>query len=302
LSITAADLRRMLADEFVAMGVTIDPDVRTRFTAGVWARGDREFERLQQEIGIDITHFKKPCVQSLGIGAALTEMAVSGVPLTAEALSAVTALGGLAILMGSALDSALDAGVQVPALFPLNGDVEPAGCAKPSLIRSAVNLYFRRLAALPQTRPQVIRVVEKSIERMYAAELESVAGPNISRRSWYRKNALPIAILGIPAWMVADTCPDRHFRRHFSWLCRLGEFFGWLDDCVDYDEDRVNAHANRIDFRLQSMPQSRLVQTIAGQAKRVLSQWDLVDPASPVRDYFAVIVWGCIDQKPVHAL
>ena len=294
----------MLADEFVAMGVTIDPDVRTRLTAEVWARGNREFERLQQEIGIDITHFKKPCIQSLGIGAALTEMAVSGVPLTAEGLSAVTALGGLAILMVSAFDSALDAGVQIPALFPLDGDVECAGCAqrKPSLIRSAVNLYFTRLAALPQTRPQVRRVVEKSIERMYAAELDSVAGPKISRQSWYRKNALPIAILGIPAWMVADACPDGQFRRHLAWLCRLGEFFGWLDDCIDYDEDLANAHANRIDFRLQSMPQSRLVHTIAGQAKYILSQWDVVDPASPARDYFAVIVWGWIDQRRGHAL
>jgi hypothetical protein len=294
----------MLADEFVEMGVTIDPDVRTRLTAEVWARGNREFERLQQEIGIDITHFKKPCIRSLGIGAAFTEMAVSSVPLTAEGLSAVTALGGLAVLMVSAFDSALDAGLQIPALFPLDGDIESAGGAqrKPSLIRSAVNLYFRRLAALPQTRPQVRRVVEKSIERMYAAELESVAGPKISRQSWYRKNALPIAILGIPAWMVADACPDEHFRRHLAWLCRLGEFFGWLDDCVDYDEDLANGHANRIDFRLQSMPQSRLVHTIAGQAKYILSQWDVVDPASPVRDYFAVIVWGWIDQRRVHAL
>ena len=294
----------MLADEFVAMGVTIDLDVRARLTAKVWARGNKEFERLQQEIGIDITHFKKPCIQSLGIGAAVTEMAVSGVPLTAEGLSAVTALGGLAVLMGSALDSALDAGVQIPALFPLDGDVECAGCAqrKPSLIRSAVNLYFRRLAALPQTRPQVRRVIEKSIERMYAAELESVAGPKISRQSWYRKNALPIAILGIPAWMVADACPDGHFRRHLAWLCRLGEFFGWLDDCIVYDADLANGHANRIDFRLQSMPQSRLVRIIAGQAKRILSQWNVVDPASPARDYFAVIVWGWIDQRRVHAL
>jgi len=294
----------MLAEEFVAIGVTIDPDVRKRLTAELWARGSRDYERLQQEIGIDITDFKRPCIQSLGIGAAFTEMAVSGVPLTAEGLATVTALGGLAVLMVSAFDSALDAGVEIPALFPLDGDVECGGCGerKPSLIRSAVNLYFKRLAALPQTRPQVRRVVEKSIERMYAAELESVAGPKITRQSWYRKNALPIAILGIPAWMVADACPDKQFRRHLAWLCRLGEFFGWLDDCVDYDQDLANAHANRIDFRLQTMPQSRLVHTIVGQAKRILSQWDVVDPACPAREYFAVIVWGWIDQKPLYAL
>jgi hypothetical protein len=115
----------------------------------------------------------------------------------------------LAILMVSAFDSALDAGMQIPALFPLDGDIEDADCAqgKPSLIRNAVSLYFRRLAALPQTRPRVRRIVEKSIERMYAAELESVANPKISRQAWYRMNALPIAVLGIPAWMVSDAFP-----------------------------------------------------------------------------------------------
>jgi hypothetical protein len=290
----------MLADELVEMGVTVDPAVRALLTARIRARGGREFERLQAESGIDIARFEKPCIQSLGVGAALTEFAVSGVPLTPEGLSTVTALGGLAILMVSAFDSALDGGVQIPALFPLDG----AGAAqrKPSLIRSAVNLYFKRLAGLPQTRPQIRRMIEKVVDRMYAAELESASGPNISRRSWWRKNTLPIAILGIPAWMAADSCPAFDFRRHLAWLCRLGEFFGWLDDCVDYDEDLANGHANRIDFRLQSMPQSCLVRNIAGQAKRILSQWDTVNPAVPARDYFAVVVWGWIEHKPVDAL
>jgi hypothetical protein len=292
----------LLADEFTAMGVNLDSVLRIRLNGQVRARGNREFEQLQREIGIDITRFKNPCIQSLGIGAVLTEMAVSGVPLSPEALSTVTSLGGLAILMVSAFDSALDAGVQIPPLFPLDGDTDCAAHAprKPSLIRSAVNLYFRRLAALPQTRPNVRRIVERTIDRMYAAELESVAGARISRQSWWRKNVLPVAILGIPAWMVADACPGTHFRRHLAWLCRLGEFFGWLDDCVDYDEDLANAHANRVDFRLQVMSQSRLVQTIARQAKRILSQWEVVNPEFPAREYFAVIVWGWIDQKHVH--
>lgn len=294
----------LLADEFTAIGVNLDSELRTRFNTQVWVRGNREFEQLQREIGIDITRFENPCIQSLGIGAVLTEMVVSGVPLSSEALSAVTSLGGLAILMVSAFDSALDAGLRIPPLFPLDGDIDcaPSTARKPSLIRSAVNLYFRRLAALPQARQHVRRIVEKTIDRMYAAELESVAGAKISRQSWWRKNVLPVAILGLPAWMVADACPGTHFRRHLAWLCRLGEFFGWLDDCVDYDEDLANAHANRIDFRLQAMSQSRLVQTIARQAKRILSQWDVVNLEFPAREYFAVIVWGWIDQRPVQTL
>ena len=293
----------MLAAEFAVMGLTVDPAVRNLLIARILARGRREFKRLQREIGIDISRFEQPCIRSLGVGAALTEFAISGVPLTREGRLAVTALGGLAILMVSAFDSALDKGAEIPRLFPLDEGSDGAGVVqrKPSLIRSAVNLYFKRLADLPQTRPQIRRMIEKAIDRMYAAELESVSGPNISRGSWWRKNTLPIALLGIPAWIVADSCTAVHFRRHLAWLCRLGEFFGWVDDCVDYHEDLANTHANRIDFRLRSMPQARLVRNIAGQARRILSQWDDVNPAVPARDYFAVIVWGWMEHKPVHA-
>jgi hypothetical protein len=294
----------MLAKQLVARGITLDPAVKKRLTDRLWARGNREFDRLQDEIGSDISCFKAPCILSLGVGAGLTEFAVSGVSLTSEGLAALTTLGGLVILIVSAFDSALDQGIQLPALFPLNRRTEYAdsGQQEALFIRGAVQLYYKRLASLPQTRPQIRQMVEKAIERMYAAELESVADREISRRAWWRKNTLPIAILGIPAWMIADECTGDGFRRHLAWLCRLGEFFGWLDDCVDYDEDLVNAHANRINLRLRSMSPSRLVQNIAWQAERVLSHWDAVNHAASARDYFAVVIWGWIERDLVNTL
>ncbi len=293
----------MLAGELMTAGVSVDPGVRIQRTSRIWALGQREFARLREEIGVDLTAHEQPCIRSLGVGAALTEFAISGIPLTRRERFAVMALGGLAILMVSAVDSALDRGLQLPCLFPLDLKAASSGRVQSELsfIRSAVNLYFRRLAALPRARTQFRRIVETAIERMYAAELESVSCPNISRRAWWRKNVLPIAILGIPAWIVAERCSPADFRRHLAWLCRLGEFFGWLDDFVNYSEDQANSHANRIDTRLQFMSQSQLVRAIAGQAKRVLAQWDAVNPAGPARDYFAVVVWGWIEHKRVHA-
>jgi hypothetical protein len=294
----------MLADEFTAMGLVAGSDVREDVRAQVWARGNQEFKRLQEEIGIDITPFKGPCIQGLGVGITLTEMVLLGIPLTPEELSSVTALGGLAILMVSAFDSALDAGVRIPQLFPLDRGVEYAEhCRRePPLIRSAVELYFKRLAAFPQTRPHVRRLIEKAINRMYTAELQSGVGPGISRQSWWRKNALPIAILGIPAWMVSEVYSPDQLQRHLAWLCRMGEFFGWLDDCVDYDDDLANAHANRLGCRLQTMSQSRLVSNIGEQARRILSRWESINSASRAQEYFAVIVWDWMEQEPVHAM
>ncbi len=293
----------MLAGELMASGVTVDPAVRTQRTSRIWALGRREFARLREEIGVDLTAHERPCIRSLGVGAALTEFAISCIPLTRRERFALMALGGLAILMVSAVDSALDRGLPLPYLFPLDEETAGSGGAQPELafIRSAVSLYFRRLASLPCARPQFRRIVETAIERMYAAELESVSCPHIGRRAWWRKNVLPIAILGIPAWIVAERCGPADFRRHLAWLCRLGEFFGWLDDCVDYSEDQANSHANRIDTRLQCMSQFQLVRSIAGQAKRVLAEWDAVNPAVPSRDYFTVVVWGWIERKTVHA-
>jgi len=286
------------------MNLNVLPPVSAQWNARVAALGRREFERFRKEIGIEVAPFEKPCVQSLGVGAALTEFAVSSVPVTAEGLSAVTGLGARAILMVSLFDSALDRGLPVPSLSPVDAAVrcsDNAGDSHP-LIHRAVNLYLDRLAALPRNRPHLKHLVQRAIERMYAAELESAAGPKIPRRSWWRKNVLPVVILGVPAWIFADACPPRQFRRHLAWLCRLGEFLGWLDDCVDYHDDLQYRHANRIDSRLRSMSRFQLVRNIAGQANRLLSEWDVANPTAPMRDYFAVLVWGWIDQKTKHAL
>ena len=291
----------MLAGELIAAGVTVDPAAKNLLAGRILTRGERDFEQMQREIGIDLTRFKRPCIRSLGTGAALTEFAIARVPLTDEERVTVTALGGLAILMVSAFDAALDGGAQVPNLFPRDGKSPRRGTRPNSWIRNLVDLYFKRLAALPQTRPQLVRMVEKAIRRMYEAELQSVSHHAVGRRVWWRKNVLPFTVLGIPAWMAASSFATADFHRHVVWLCRLGEFFGWVDDCVDYAEDLATAQANRIDIRLQSMPQSRLVRNIASQASRILSQWDALNPTSLARGYFAVILWSWIEHKPEHA-
>jgi hypothetical protein len=292
----AGELASILASELIAAGITIGQADKDLSAGRILARGEREFQQIKREIGIDLTRYRRACVRSLGTGAALAEFAIAEVPMAREERRSVTALGGLAILMVSAFDAALDGGVSVPPVFPRQTPPYP------SLIHHTVDLYYRRLAALPQTLPQVNDMVEKAIARMYVAELQSVGTPHISRSVWWRKNVLPIALLGLPAWMAADSFSAGDFRRHFVWLCRLGEFFGWLDDCVDYTRDLAAGHANRIEVRLRSMSPSRLAGRIASQARWILSQWDAVNPASWVRNYFAVIVWTWIENNPDHAL
>jgi hypothetical protein len=289
---SVGDLAPILAGELIAAGITVEPVDKDLLAGRILVRGERAFAEIEREIGMDLTPYKFQCIRSLGTGGALTEFAIAGVPLTREERRNVTALGGLAILMVSAFDAALDGGVKVGELFPRRAPPYP------SLIHGAVDLYYRRLAALPQTRPQLSAMVERAIARMYAAELQSVSTPRIGRSIWWRKNVLPIALLGLPAWMAAESFRIADFRRHLAWLCRLGEFFGWLDDCVDYAGDLAAAQPNRIDFRLQSMSPSRLARNIAAQARRVLSEWDAVNTASWVRYYFAVIVWSWIEHNP----
>ncbi len=204
----------------------------------------------------------------------------------------VTALGGLAILMVSAFDAALDGGMEVPVLFARD---RPR--TRPSFIRGLFKLYLDRLSSLPQRQPQIGKAIENAIRRMYTAELQSAADPGAGRSVWWRKNALPFAVLGMPAWLVADSIQAADFRRHLAWLCRVGEFFGWVDDCVDYAADRSSGHLNRIDIRLHSISPAELVRNIADQASRILSRWDARNPNSPERDYFTVILWSWIENR-----
>ena len=86
------------------------------------------------------------------------------------------------------------------------------------------------------------------------------------------------------------------------WLGRVGEFFGWLDDCVDYEDDLAGGHANRIHVLLRMASTAQVARHIAWQGRRILFEWDSWNDSSSVRDVLAVIVWAWIENKPALAV
>jgi len=298
------DLTRALANELIAASLAVDTAAKNLVAARILFSGERQFEKLKKEVCADIAAFRQPYARALGTGSVFAEFAISGVPLGPDYCEAVCALGGLIILIVSAFDVLLDAGGTAPDLLPPERRVGRAGDARNgSVVAALLDVYFRRLDELPQTRPGVRAIVDSAIRRMYLAELQSRrAGREIGRSAWWRKNALPIMVLGVPAWMAACSFEPRFFRRHLMWLGRVGEFFGWLDDCVDYEDDLAGGHANRIHVLLRMASTAQVARHIAWQGRRILFEWDSWNDSSSVRDVLAVIVWAWIENKPALAV
>ena len=271
-------------------------------TAQVWLRGQHEFSRVRSEIDSNTGPFLLPMVRSLGTGAAITSFVIAPISLPRESQRAVTTLGALATLIVSAFDVVLDRGEFVPDLFaPPDSSEFREKDPKALVLRELVALYYRWLEELPQSRKGVRILIDRAIKNMYYAELKSANQCDVRRNIWWRKNVLPFAVMSLPAWLIASCDSPVRFRNHLTWVCRLGEFFGWLDDCVDYVDDSNSRRVNCIDRRLRSVSEPVLARSIAAQAGRVLAQWDSWNAPSDVRDIFTVLVWSWIENSPAAA-
>ena len=297
------DLSRALAGELTAAGVIADNDQKNFVSARISWRGTKLFEDLESEFGEGVTELREQFVSGLGMGAVAAEFVTAPVPVTPACRRALADLGGLLILSVTAFDRVLDSGRPPPEVRYSATPVSPPVHGGPleAWLPSIQTEYFRRLDRLPQRQPAIRTLADSIMRRMYAAELGSVSPQPASRSTWWRKNVLPIVMLGLPAWIAADPFHSSSFFRHLMWLARLGEFFGWVDDCVDHAEDVILGQANRIDFRLRSTSREHLVHWIAAQGKRVLAQWDLASGPPALRSTFAVIVWSWIENQPARA-
>ena len=286
-----------VAEQLRSVGVTASRETMDRVSDRMIVRGWEDFHHLRSKVVTDLRPFQKPIVRSLGTGALLTEFVTAGVPVDGQNRAVLAALGGLVILIVSTFDVMLDEGGSVPVLFSAS-PIKPGSAedARFTLLRELVDLYFRELQMLPNARGEVRVLTETAIHRMYAAEVRSVSESCISRTTWWRKNVLPFVVMGLPAWLGSRSLDAAAFRRHLTWLCRLGEFFGWLDDCVDYADDSATGRPNRIDSQLRRRPAASLARGIAAQAQRVMLQWDAANQSSPKRDVFAVMVWSWIEN------
>ena len=292
-----------MADALSAAGIVADDGEKNLVSARIFRRGAEVFEELTGEFGPDLLPFRKSFVLALGTGAVVTEFVSAQIPLAAECRRALAELGGLLILYVTALDGIVDSGRPAPPICftTTTGARPPAGSPLDAWVPTLLSEYIRRLDRLPRRQPRLRATADAAIRRMHAAELHSLSPAPVGRSTWWRKNVLPILMLGLPGWIAADSFDASSCLRHWIWLARLGEFFGWVDDCVDYAEDLRLGQANRIDFRLRSISKERLVRHIAAQGKRVLEQWDAANRASPLHSTFAVIVWSWIENQPARA-
>ena len=253
-------------------------------------RAECEFERLSQNIAPP-KRWRALCVHHLGIGASFTEFLIAGLPLEREFKSKVASLGGIAHTIYALFDALLDVSQAPPVLFA--GDprfaADPEIRGKQELVVSLVNLYFQKLSLLSGA-PRIHALLERVIRRLHEAELRSAMPRQIERKTWWRKNALPIVVMGLPAWLSTPPESKIRFAEHIMWLGRVGEFLGWLDDFSDYERDGASGHANRL--RLEnSVSIEAHARRAAAMARRILGFWDSRNGISPARDTFTVIAW-----------
>ncbi len=281
-----------VAAELAARGFMTDPLCGKLVGARMADRGEREFQCLRKE-SVSLASFPAMCIHHLGVGASFTEFLICGLPLDRGLKSELATLGGIAHAIFAVFDALLDVSRCVPVLFGNNPQLsaDSETCGKQQLVLDLVDLYFRKLDSLPATAPPVRRLLEQAIQRLYKAELRT-ADPNALRWStWWRKNALPIVIMGLPAWLHMRESYQSEFAGHVLWLGRVGEFLGWLDDAADYERDASAGSANWLRLRHKSSIDD-CARRIAAKGRLVLNSWDSRNADSPVRDTFTVIAWN----------
>ena len=300
-------LSERLAAELATAGFMPDRLLIKLVGGRIAERGDEEFERLVPKVRAMESH-RRVCAHHLGIGASLTDFLISGLPLDRASRSEISSLGGIAHTIYAVFDYLLDVSGSAPELFgtanstdarPAQLSTDPAVRGKPELVSELVQLYFRKSKAMASKAPRVYELLERGIQKLYSAELRTSTQPEIRWSTWWRKNALPIILMGLPAWILApaEEASKISFADHLRWLGRVGEFFGWLDDVSDYDRDCASGQANRL-RRNGTVSIEGLARRVTAKGERVLGLWDSWNEISAARDTFRVIVWTWLTAPP----
>ena len=225
----------------------------------------------------------------LGAGAVLTDFFTAPVTLAAADREAAAHLGTLANLLVGVYDDLIDAGDSGDDPLSRNLLDAPSGKSGAGEIGDTplaplVSAYFRQMASLPgaASRPEVARTLRRAILKMYDAERKTVGGGDADGRmaGWRRKSALPFVVMGLTAWLMTPDFCGRDYRRHLRWLCRCGEFWGWIDDAIDLEQDSATGHPNRVQAALQTGLQSpeALAAGIAQRGQAILTEWRQLTP------------------------
>jgi hypothetical protein len=281
-----------VADELAGKGFMPNP-LRAKLVGSRMAlRGEQEFKSLAEAGGPSLDCFRALCTRCLGVGASLTAFLISGLPLDKRVRAEIETLGGIANTIVAVFDSLLDVSQSAPVLFAADPQFsdDASICASQKLVCNLVDLYFRKLDLLSTTAPRVRLLLERAIQRLYEAELRTAEPNRMQWSAWWRKNALLMIIMGLPAWLQMRDSDESEFAAHVMWLGRVGEFFGWLDDASDYELDQMTGGANWLRQRHESSIKE-CARRIAAKGQRVLSFWDARNSDSRARDTFTVIAW-----------
>ncbi len=299
----SALVARLLSHQLAAAGLKPEPLCLKMVWARMRNRGEEEFERLALGNGYG-ADFRLFCRHHLGVGASLTEFLVKGVQLDKQRSADVAFLGGLAHTIFSSFDSLLDANEEVPRLFEGASEFaagENGQNTKQQFVLDLVRRYYETLTALaPLTETRKVRdLLDRAIRKLYDAELSSAKGdlkgglrarmPAL-RVVWWRKNALPIVVMGLPCWLWKPGSTNIQFMEHLRWLAAVGEFFGWIDDFADYETDGIAGHTNRLRWEGANCSELQ-AHRVAQKGRLLLDFWDSKNETSPVRDTFKVILW-----------
>jgi hypothetical protein len=280
-----------LAAELAQIGLEPEPLLTKLVASRIADRGDSEFESLAVRFR-DVGALRSKCRYHLGIGASLTEFLIGGLSSKQEFQLQVASLGGIAHTIYALFDSLLDVSGCVPELFTSRPEwsADPKIRTQQEFVTDLVRFYFQKLDGLSFEGSPVRAFIERAIHKLYAAELQSAVPGEIERKAWWRKNALPIIVMALPAWFSAQEGSNMRFTEHLMWLGRVGEFLGWLDDFSDSEKDQAAGQANRLNALGRSFIQV-LARKVAIKGQRVLQFWDSRNSDIALRNTFTVIVW-----------
>lgn len=305
----APDFRLLLRTELAAQGLLGNDASRLACAEQARACGTAALADIQRVVGVEATRRAlstrrgPACLRSYsyvaGYGALMTEFLIAPVSVAPPSRDHLVRLGAMANVIVSHFDEMVDGGWPRALLLPhwalsmagtrpgrvglrLTAGMLPASSR---LIALLVAEYFARLDALPYAARHV-----RARRRVYRTVTEMYAEEGRTPREWRRlrgtaalqkKTALPLVVLGLPAWLAVPNDERRAYDRHRRWLTHIGKFIRWVDDAADVDMDTVAGASNMVVHARARRSRrggndAALAAAIARRGRRLVDEWRIM--------------------------
>jgi hypothetical protein len=193
----------------------------------------------------------------MGFGYCFTEYIIEDIGLNAKDRNEIQELGALSNFIVSIYDHFLDNNLitsELPLLQLIESirKKETIGFRQTGIqfFGKLVQRYLERAYALSahDSGNRAWRTLTKAIISMYQANKMLLQGSVVRQpyRVHLQKSALPIVVMGLPAWIATIDKSDAAYFRHLRWMYALGEFLAWIDDAADLDDDERTSQPNLV--------------------------------------------------------